>query len=105
MNNKYLGKVLDHLVNETNFKYSHSGSYVDPTQFTNKERESLDSYIEAPFLDSIYLSSHILHSANSYFSFIDFVKEIYGLTEDEIEYVWYEYIEILRDKIKHKSLN
>jgi len=105
MDKKYLNRVLDHLVNETNFKYSHSGSYVDPTQFTNKERESLDSYIDAPFLDSIYLSSHILHSTNSYFSFIEYGKEAYGLTEDEIEYVWYEYIEILRDKIKHKSLN
>ena len=105
MNNKYLGKVLDHLVNETNFKYSHSGSYVDPTQFTNKERESLDSYIETPFLPGFYSSEHILHSANSYFSFVDFTKEIYGLTKDEIEYVWNEYIEILKDKIRYKSLN
>ena len=99
----HLDKIVDHLINETNFKYSHSGSYVDPTQFTNKERESLDSYIDAPFLDGIYLSSHILHSARAYHSFVDYSKEVFGLTEDEMEYIWEKYemnlIEILHNKL------
>ena len=99
----HLDKIVDHLINETNFTYSHIGSYVDPTQFTNKERESLDSYIDAPFLDGSYLSSHILHSARSYHSFVDYSKEVFGLTEDEMEYIWEKYqknlIEILTNTL------
>ena len=104
----HLDKIVDHLINGTNFKYSHRGYYVDPTQFTNKERESLDSYIDAPFLDGIYLSSHILHSASSYHSFVDFSKEVFGLTEDEMGYIWEKYemslIEILHNKL-NKSVD
>ena len=98
MENKYLGKVINHIIKGTEIK---------------KEIDR-DTLIKVPYLpgnssgnvdSGFYLSSHIFYSSNSYFSFVDFAKGIYGLTEYEIEYVWNEYIEILKDKIRYKSLN
>jgi len=72
---KHLDRVLDHLVSGTTIK---------------KE------------IDRDYLSSHIFHSANAHDSFIDYGKEVYGLTFHESDYIQKKYIEILRDKIKHQ---
>ena len=38
-----------------------------------------------------------------YFFFIDYCKDTYGLTEDEIEYVWDQYKGIILDKIKNRQ--
>ena len=98
MNNKYLDRVLDHLVSGT----------------TIKKEIDRDVIIKVPYLPGgryggrrkkdgdFYLSSHIFHSANAHHSFIDYGKEVYGLTEDETKYMQKKYIEILRDEIKNK---
>ena len=98
MNNKYLGKVINHIIKGTEIK---------------KEIDR-DTLIKVPYLpgnssgnvdSGFYLSSHIFHGASSYFSFLDYGREIYGLTEDESKTLWWKYIKILRDKIRYKSLN
>ena len=92
---KHLDRVLDHLVSGT----------------TIKKEIDRDPLIKVPYLpgnyrdsddSGYYLSSHIFHSASSHYSFIDYGKEVYGLTEDEINYIAKKYIEILRYKIKHQ---
>ncbi len=92
---KYLERVLDHLVSGT----------------TIKKEIDRDVIIKVPYLPGgrlgnldgdFYLSSHIFHSANAHHSFIDYGKEVYGLTEDETKYIQKKYVEILRDKIKHQ---
>jgi len=92
---KHLDRVLDHLVSGT----------------TIKKEIDRDVIIKVPYLPGgrlgnldgdFYLSSHIFHSANAHDSFIDYGKEVYGLTFHESDYIQKKYIEILRDKIKHQ---
>ena len=93
--NKYLDKVVGSLVRSTKIDY---------------EKETID----CDFLfDSSPLSYLSLYSPHTY-SFIDtlllfchpipspfeiYCKNTFGLTEDEIEYVWEEYKEIIEEKI------
>lgn len=80
--NSYLDKIVDQIVNETNIDYK-------------KEK------IIVPFSSSP--SSCFFNSPNAQTSppilFKYHSQEIYGLTDNEIEYVWTRYIRILRNKI------
>jgi len=85
MNNKhniYLDKVVEFLVRDTKI------------DFKGKE-------IFLPFPSPSY-SSLLLSLFSSFTSlFSKYCKEVYGLTDQEIEYVWKEYKEIIKDKIKN----
>jgi hypothetical protein len=82
MDNKFLHKVVDQIVRETRIDYDRK---VIETPF------SLTSY---PFLaPSFSLSSFSFHC-----------RDVYGLNYEEMEYVWVEYREIIKDKIKNNGL-
>jgi len=75
-NNKYLNKVIGSLVRGTKIDY---------------DREEIHFPSSPP-------------SSNLSFSlFYTYCKNMFGLTDDEIEYVWNEYSEIILDKISNKE--
>jgi len=81
----YLDKVVEFLVRDTRIDYD-----KDEIQF--------------PFFYSRFLMSRF-----SIFSlsvrlklFSEYCKEVYGLTEDEVKYVWNQYKDIILDKITNK---
>ena len=81
MDYKFLHKVLDQIVRETEMDYE-------------KERAYTPFYSYIPY-----------YSLSSYRSpFNKHCKEVYGLNDDEVKYVWKEYREIVKDKIKNNEL-
>ena len=83
MDKIFLNKVLNQLVRETEIDYDRR-------------------VIEAPF----FPSSHSLFlNSVSYFqiSFFYHCRDVYGLNEQEIDYLWEEYENIIKDKIETKD--
>ena len=79
MDNRFLNKVLDQIISETRIDY---GRKVIETPFTSP------SYIN-PFLALVFVLP----------SFSDHCKDVYGLNEEETDYVWKVYRGIIKDKI------
>ena len=90
MDYKYLHKVVDQLVNETRMDHEEERLY---TPFY--------SYIPLPPpFTSPLPPFYSLSAFSSYRSpFTKHCNEVYGLNIEEIEYVWNEYREIVKDKI------
>ena len=92
MDYKFLHKVLDQIVRETRVDYS-----MEEIQF--------------PFSTSSF--SPLVLSSSSIFSFFSlsplpflFTKhceDVYGLNEEETEYVWNNYVQIIKDKLKNNG--
>tara|TARA_R110000751_G_scaffold271358_1_gene371142 strand:+ start:1330 stop:1587 length:258 start_codon:yes stop_codon:yes gene_type:complete len=84
MDKKYLDKVIDQLVSETTIDYDEEEVFVPfhPFYFL--------SLFYSPNLDVLsllYFSNHC--------------RDVYGLNEQEIKYVWKEYKRIIKDKINN----
>tara|TARA_R110001606_G_scaffold356433_1_gene507778 strand:- start:1038 stop:1310 length:273 start_codon:yes stop_codon:yes gene_type:complete len=88
MDKKFLDKVVNQIVNETMIDYRGKGKIFTPF--------SLPFYLFLPFYPSF---SSISSSYRS--NFFNHCKEVYGLNEQEIEYVWEEYKQIIIDKINN----
>lgn len=82
-NKKYLDKVIEHLVRSTKIDYE-------------KELLSPPFY---PTQLSFFLFPFSPSSPSTYFS--SYCKNTFGLTEDEISYVWNEFKEIILDKVEN----
>ncbi len=82
MENKYLDKVVDQIVRETTIDYDEERLY---TPFTPSR------------LHLLYLNTIINYP--NYIPFSHHCEEVYGLNDDEIDYVWNEYRIIIGDKI------
>ena len=86
MDKRFLDKVVDQLVNETIIDYDKKRLYrtfsprPSPIPFP-----SPGSYIPTSFLFPPFFPTHC--------------KEVYGLNDDEVKYVWNEYRDIITDKI------
>jgi hypothetical protein len=90
-NIKFLDKVVEFLIRDTKIEYN--------TQS-----------IKCPF-DSSYFAFNLFPSHNSYDTvscwynpskgFINYCQNTYGLTDEEIKYVWVKYRNIIMDKIEH----
>ncbi len=78
---KYLDKVIEFLVKDTKIDY-------------DKGRVHL-SFFPYPFFLPPSISSSIFPLFSKY------CKNVYGLTEDEIKYIWGEFITIIKDKIEN----
>ena len=87
MDYKFLQKVVDQIISETIMDYDRK---VIETPFLFTPLRSLSS--SYPF--SIFL---LLVVVPRLFSI--HCRDIYGLNDNEIEYVWKEYNEIIKDKI------
>jgi len=88
MDYKFLHRVIDQIVSETKIDFDKEVVYFP--------------FFVSPFLllsspssfPSLYLSSFS-------FSFSKYCKNIYGLTDDEVGYVFEEYKDIIKDKIEN----
>jgi len=78
-NKKYLDKVIGSLVRGTKIDYDEGRIY-------------------APFSPFPFLSS-LLSYFSSTSSFSKYCKNTFGLTEEEIKYVWNQYRSIIKNKI------
>ena len=71
MDKKYLNKVVDRIVSETIIDY-------------NKGR------IDSPF--TVFYHSDIIRQNESTYYFATHCRDVYGLNDDEIEYVWIRWL-------------
>jgi hypothetical protein len=90
----YLDKVIEFLVRDT--KIEEGGNIIFITTFTTS----------SPMFSTLYTPSFFNRSPNPYSNedgytsvFAKYVKNVYGLTDQETEYVWEEYKNIILDKI------
>ena len=82
---KFLDKVLEHIVNRTKVDYD-KGEITFP----------FDADINPFGLSS--LRSNFLYSPYFSLPFVKYCINTFGLTEDEIEYVYHRYVKIIKDK-------
>ena len=88
---KYLDKVLGYMVKVTKMDYE------------NKEVNTpfySPSLLPLPLSFSFFFSQPF--SITTSFSFSSYCKNTFGLTDDEMEYVWKEYVDIINGKIENE---
>ena len=86
---KYLDKVIGSLVRSTKINYD--------------EEEIHTPFLLSPFSQHSPLLSTFLIPPLSFSSITKYCKNIYGLTKDEMEYVWKEYKNIINGKIENEG--
>ena len=89
MDNKFLNKVVDQIVSETRIDYDEE-RFLPPFLST----------LNYPFPSFPYVSSFLY---SPFPSFIIHCREVYGLNEDEVSYVWKEYRDIIIDEIENNG--
>jgi len=92
-----LNKIVDQLVNETRIDYKYK---VIHAPFNPHGDSSSFLFSSSPFSSPI-----LLPSLSPPLLFFKYCKDIYGLTKQETEYVWYEYKKTIKNKINNKPLN
>ena len=95
-NNTYLDKVVEFLVRDTMIDYDEDEIQFPffPSSFYFSTIFSLSSPSRSPLLTF----PPTLPSS----SFSKYCIDVYGLTDQEIEYVWNQYKDIIKDKITNK---
>ena len=85
MNTIFLDKICNQIISETDIDYDKEEVNVPFHPF---------KLFTAPFTLHVFIFIIIT-------SFSDHCKEVYGLNEEESEYVWKKYKEIIKDKINN----
>ena len=88
MNNKYIDKVIGSLVRGTKIDY-------------DKEEVYFPFFSSSPLLS--HLSRFLPSSSHLFPLFSKYCRNQFGLTEEEIEYVWEIYKDIIKDKISKRE--
>jgi hypothetical protein len=94
MNIKYLNNVLRYILEDTVI-----------------ERRVDDNYINFPFFDGddkFYPLSMEFLPTNFFYkpvSFYEYCRDMYGLTEDESQYIWEQYRNVIRNNTITESIN
>ena len=86
---KYIDKVLERIVSRTKVDYD-KGEIIFP--FTN---------LSTPYSLSSFL--HFYRTLPFSLPFVKYCNGQFGLTEEEIEYVYHRYVEIIEDKIENEQ--
>ena len=86
MNLNYFNKIVDQLVGETRIDYEQQAIFLPHHSY--------------PLLYHT-LPVGLLLPARYGPIFFKHCRDIYGITEDEIQYVWGKYINILKDEIEN----
>lgn len=91
MDNKYLDKVLNSLVRETNIDFN----------METINMPFFHSFHAYPF-ESYYVPLHLTPSLSfTPPSFTQHCRDVYGLNDDEIDYLWIDYKTIINNKINN----
>jgi hypothetical protein len=102
MKNNYLDKVLNQIVSETIVDNRYSGHEIWVSRNISvpffHNTISFQSFLPGP-LPSPYHIYYSTHLPPIYTLFEQHCRDVYGLNEEEIEYVWNEYRDIIKDKI------
>jgi len=87
----YLDKVVEFLVRDTKIDYD-----------KDEIQSPYSSY--RPFISELISLFNTIpsFSKSTFPSFSKYCKSVYGLTEDEVKYVWNQYKDIILDKITNK---
>ncbi len=85
MDKKFLDKVLDQILRETEIDYVKKRTYFPFSTFFYHHPNPI-----------LFLSTHSLSTL--FYSFSDHCKNIYGLNKSEIDYVWGLFIIIITNK-------
>jgi len=88
MNYKFLDKVLDQIVNETRIDYDR-GTITTPFPLL-----SPSSFARYLFTSS---SPIFTEQPGPFTSFIMYCRDVYGLTDDEVNYVWVKWRDMIKD--------
>jgi hypothetical protein len=91
-NKKYIDKVIEHLVRSTKIKHEEEKICF---LFLYPHPNCLHLYSDPFFPFRSNSSATVLPPL----SFTKYCNNMYGLTEEEIEYVWEQYKIIIRDKV------
>ena len=93
MDKKFLHKVIDQLVYETEIDHD-NGSIRFPFIY--------DIVMSYSYDGTIYQKLMIFFTMGEFIStFITHCKDIYGLNGEEILYIWVKYKDILKDKVNN----
>ena len=95
-NKKYLDKVVGSLVRGTDIDYENN-RITFPFLFSLPLSSPYSSFSLSSRLIFFLSSSSFLHPFSTY------CKNTFGLTEEEVEYVWEEYKSIILDKISNRE--
>ena len=93
-NKRYLDKVIEHLVKGTKIDYENKEVNTPFSRF-----QIYSPTISTP--SSFYLLLNPPQEPSP--SFFTYCRRIYGLTKDEILYIWKEYRKILINKIEDEE--
>jgi len=94
--NTYLDKVVEFLVRDT--KIDHVKRGIQYPYLSHLSPPHKPSYREL----SLILPSNIFYLTQFISpSFSKYCRNVYGLTEDEIKYIWGEFITIIKDKVEN----
>lgn len=101
-NKKYLDKVVESLVRGTKIDYEKGSIKTPYDEVYTTDLVSLPSgslkLISIVFFDSADV--HTMSSRRKFFKVVDYCVNQFGLTVDEVEYVWEEYRNIINEKIE-----
>ena len=93
MDKKFLHKVLDQIVRETMIGNDQNEGSID---------KGYGDVMNTPFYTSFPTHLFFIHSTTFRpTTFSDHCEDVYGLKEQEIEYVWNEYRDIIKDKVNN----
>ena len=98
VNKKYIDKVIDHLVRGTKIDYENERVIFPHFSFLFPH----SSLTRPPYVSLSPPQSSLYFFSSS--PFAKYCADMFGLTEDEIKYVWNEYKDIMLDKISNREL-
>ena len=90
MDNNYLNKVIDQIVSETTIDYDKE---TIRTPFPLINPNAFARYLFTPRSPIFWVQP------SPFISFISHCRDVYGLNDDEVNYVWVKW----RDTIKYKK--
>ena len=107
MDYKFLNKVIDQILSETIVDNRYSGHEIWVSRnisvpFSHKPI-SFQSFLPGPLTSSRFRKRD--RRPPIYTLFEQHCKDVYGLNDDEIDYIWDEYEKIIRDKLEEKLNN
>ncbi len=97
MDKRFLDKVVGQIMSETKIDYENERVYTPFSRpLSSYSRLIYNIRFSPSYIRSFFSLTHIISSIPS---FPHHCKEVYGLNDEEIEYVWGKYLkELIKDK-------